>query len=449
MLRFRIEARVSPINTRPSPPALQLHRGLGERSVLSLERALGRSPYATRVGALNSADLVVWQSARRSMLAAGLGFLAVLLRAVGVVYGPVKPLLAIVPIYIGVVALITLGVQRRGRASRLEVAALALTDVVGIFTTVALVTPPDFYSRGLLLALLALQFARMFPGLTASLTVVGASTIGYPVVLYAATRDGYPVIWGDHAWTFALFLLVGINGFLLQASIHRRLTRLVDLFSRAQRGDLSHTFIDEPNQEPDGITLLGKSYNHLRSELATMVLTDTLTSCLNRRGFERALSEAVHAGLPGRRDLSILAIDVDHFKSINDTAGHLAGDSVLRDLSAILRESSRVGDVVARVGGEEFVMLLPNADLETAAVVAERLMQRVRDHTFRAGRLRQRVTVSVGIACERISDAHVAGSLRARADEALYVAKNLGRNRAVMWAPGIRSNATPPSTAAV
>lgn len=180
-----------------------------------------------------------------------------------------------------------------------------------------------------------------------------------------------------------------------------------------------------------------------------MVLTDMLTGCLNRRGFERALKDTLRSGLRRHRDLSLLAIDVDHFKSINDTAGHLAGDTVLRDLAELLRESSRVGDVVARVGGEEFVILLPETDVETAGVVAERLIERVRGHTFRAMRLRQRVSVSVGIACERISDLHMGGSLRARADEALYVAKNLGRDRVVMWAPGIRSNATPPSTAAV
>ena len=448
-MRTRIEARVSPINARPSPPQLQLHRSLGERSVLSLERALGRSSQATRVGALNNADLVVWQSARRSMIAAMLGFSAVLLRAMGIVHGPVQPLLAIVPIYIGVVALITLGIQRRGTASRALLAGLALADVAAIFTTLAFVTAPAYYSRGLLLALLALQFARMFSGLTPSLTVVAASLLGYPGILYIASRDGYPVQWGEHVWTIMLFLIVAMNGIVLHASIQRRLTKLVDLFSRAQRGDLSRTFVDEPDQEPDGITLLGRSYNHLRSELAAMVLTDTLTSCLNRRGFDRALNEAIRSGLTRRRELTLLAIDVDHFKSINDSAGHLAGDAVLRELSTILRESSRVGDLVARVGGEEFVMLLPNADLETAGVVAERLMQRVRDHSFRSMRLRQRVTVSVGIACERVTDAHIGGSLRARADEALYVAKNLGRDRVVLWAPGIRSNATPPSNAAV
>ena len=383
------------------------------------------------------------------MIAATLGFSAVLLRAMGIVHGPVQPLLAIVPIYIGVVALITLGIQRRGTASRALLAGLALADVAAIFTTLAFVTAPAYYSRGLLLALLALQFARMFSGLTPSLTVVAASLLGYPGILYIASRDGYPVQWGEHAWTILLFLIVSMNGIVLHASIQRRLTKLVDLFSRAQRGDLSRTFVDEPDQEPDGITLLGRSYNHLRSELAAMVLTDTLTSCLNRRGFDRALNEAIRSGLTRRRELTLLAIDVDHFKSINDSAGHLAGDAVLRELSTILRESSRVGDLVARVGGEEFVMLLPNADLETAGVVAERLMQRVRDHSFRSMRLRQRVTVSVGIACERVTDAHIGGSLRARADEALYVAKNLGRDRVVLWAPGIRSNATPPSNAAV
>lgn len=445
----RIEAAVSSPNARPSPQQQQIYRGLGERSVLSLERALGRSSHARRVGALNNAELVVWQSARRSLIAATLGFCAVLLRAVGLVHGPVRPLLAIVPLYIAVVALLSLGAQRRGTVSRLTLAALALTDVAAIFATVLFVTPPAFYSRALLLSLLALQFARMFSGLSPSLTVVGGSIIAFPAMLYFASSNGYNVDWGEQAWTFVLFLIVGMNGMVLQASINRRLTKLVDLFSRAQRGDLSRTFVDEPDQEPDGITLLGRSYNHLRSELAAMVLTDTLTGCLNRRGFDRALKDTLRSGLRRHRDLSLLAIDVDHFKSINDTAGHLAGDTVLRDLAELLRESSRVGDVVARVGGEEFLILLPETDVETAGVVAERLMDRVRGHTFRAMRLKQRVTVSVGIACERISDLYMGGSIRARADEALYVAKNLGRDRVVMWAPGIRSNATPPSTAAV
>jgi len=101
---------------------------------------------------------------------------------------------------------------------------------------------------------------------------------------------------------------------------------------------------------------------------------------------------------------------------------------------------------VGRVGGDELVVLLPGADLEAAGVVAERIADVVRAHHFITRRGRERVTVSVGIAAEHVRDPYVAHALRARADEALYVAKRLGRDRVVLWAPGIRSQETPPQT---
>ena len=106
-------------------------------------------------------------------------------------------------------------------------------------------------------------------------------------------------------------------------------------------------------------------------------------------------------------------------------------------------------DRVGRFGGEEFVILLPTADTETAGVVAERVMGAIREYPFGTARGRLQVTVSIGIAAEQVTDSHLSGALRARADEALYVAKRLGRDRVVMWAPGIRSNATPPYTSIV
>src|SRR4029453_16437734 len=142
-------------------------------------------------------------------------------------------------------------------------------------------------------------------------------------------------------------------------------------------------------------------------------------------------------------DISLLAIDIDRFKEINDTLGHLAGDAVLRDVGSVLTRSSRAGDVVARIGGDEFVVLLPGADGETAGVVAERVLDSVRSHSFHTARGVQPVALSIGIGAEHLPDADGVSALRARADEALYVAKRLGRNRVVMWAPGIRSNATP------
>jgi diguanylate cyclase (GGDEF)-like protein len=300
-----------------------------------------------------------------------------------------------------------------------------------------------------LLSLLALQFTQLFFGRSPALAVIVSSSLAYVGLLVVASMRGMTVSWGEESFLLALYLGVGLNGIALQASANRRLAALVDLFSSAQRGDLSRAFIEERGVKPDGITLLGRAYNQLRSELATMVLADPLTSCLNRRGLEQVLNQAVSSASRFGGEIALLAIDIDFFKNINDTFGHLAGDAVLRELAELLAQSSRGGDVVARVGGEEFIVLLPGADNETAGVVAERVLNTVRGHAFRTVRGHQQVTVSIGIACEHVRDGHIAGALRARADEALYVAKRLGRNRVVMWAPGIRSNATPPSNIAI
>ncbi|HEY4217941.1 MAG TPA: GGDEF domain-containing protein [Gemmatimonadaceae bacterium] len=407
---------------------------------------LGYSPHAARVGLLNNAELVVWQSSRRLAVALAIGVIGVLLRAVGLVHGPSWPFLAVVPAYIAIVALVTVVIERTHRASRAMLVILAIADVAAIFIIVGLVTTPAFYPRALLLSLLAVQFTQMFFGRAPTVTVIVTSALAYGALMLGAWELGMNVAWADEAWLLALYLVVALHGMAIQASANRRLAALVDLFAGAQRGDFSRSFVEARDHEPDGITLLGRAYNHLRSELATMVLSDTLTGCLNRRGFDQLLHHNVSVAVRRSGELALLAIDIDHFKTINDTIGHLAGDAILRELADLLSRSARAGDVVGRVGGEEFVVLLPGADNETAGVVAERIMATVRGHAFRTARGRQRVTVSIGIASEQITDAHIAGAIRARSDEALYVAKRLGRDRVVMWAPGIRSNATPPWT---
>jgi diguanylate cyclase (GGDEF)-like protein len=429
---------------RPSPP--KSRRSYSDPTLTSLGALLGRSPFAARAGLLNNADIVVWQSTRRLAVAVCIGVIAVVLRVSNVITGPVWPILVAVPGYVAIVALLTVLIERRHEVSRGGLIALAAIDILAIFSTVALVTSPAFYPRALLLSLLALQFTQMFFGRSAAVTIVIASTLGYIALIIAAWERGMNVAWIEEAWVLVLYLLVALNGMALQASANRRLAALVDLFAAAQRGDFSRPFIEERDKEPDGITLLGRSYNHLRSELATMVMSDALTGCLNRRGFEQSLHQAVHAAARRGDDVALLAVDIDHFKAINDSAGHLAGDAVLRELAEVLLRTSRGGDLVARVGGEEFVLLLPGADTETAGVVAERIMDTVRNHGFRTARGRLTVSISIGIGCEQVSDPHIAGALRARADEALYVAKRLGRDRVVLWAPGIRSNATPPWT---
>jgi diguanylate cyclase (GGDEF)-like protein len=381
--------------------------------------------------------------------ALGLGFFGVTLRLVGWLSGPVWPLLAIIPSYIAIVAVLTVYIGRRRSVTRLGTVTLSLIDVGAIFTTVSLVTAPAFYPRALLLSLLALQYTQLFFGRTPALVTVVASVVGYALVLIAAWERGMGIGWSEQFWLVSIYLLVALNGMALHASANRRLAMLVDLFASAQRGDFSRTFVEEKDHEPDGITLLGHTYNHLRAQLASLVHTDPLTGCLNRRGFDQVLSQTAAAASRRGGELSLLAIDIDHFKWINDTCGHLAGDAVLREVVEVLTRTSRAGDVVARVGGEEFLILLPDTDNETAGVVAERITSTVRKHQFRVPFGREAVTVSVGIACEQVLDPGIAGSLRARADEALYVAKRLGRDRVVMWAPGIRSQSTPPWTEAV
>jgi diguanylate cyclase (GGDEF)-like protein len=125
-----------------------------------------------------------------------------------------------------------------------------------------------------------------------------------------------------------------------------------------------------------------------------------------------------------------LLFDVDHFKRINDTVGHLAGDSVLRQMGALLEDAVRKVDIVARYGGEEFVSILPETSLEGAIIFAERLRERIAAQSFDIGNQRLlRLTVSIGIATFPSAGVASTDDLINRADEALYRAKAAGRNQ--------------------
>lgn len=173
----------------------------------------------------------------------------------------------------------------------------------------------------------------------------------------------------------------------------------------------------------------------LRQALAReqlMARTDSLTGLYNRRYFlELALHECVVAeryGMP----LAALLLDVDHFKQINDTAGHQAGDEMLRRIAQIALESVRKPDILARYGGEEFILLLPGSPTEQAVVVAKRIREAIAAHSFETPAGRLRTTLSVGIAVF-IGEGDTLDGLIRRADSALYRAKTNGRNRTVIW----------------
>ena len=153
--------------------------------------------------------------------------------------------------------------------------------------------------------------------------------------------------------------------------------------------------------------------------------TDALTGLLNRRGFETQMAFAVALARRSSRPLSLITVDVDHFKRVNDTYGHEAGDEVLRRLARTLESRLRGSDVVARLGGEEFVALLPDTDLNGAQSIAQALVAAMAEQQ---DPVVGTITVSAGVATMRGAEDNGAAMLR-RGDAALYEAKGQGRNR--------------------
>jgi diguanylate cyclase (GGDEF)-like protein len=163
-------------------------------------------------------------------------------------------------------------------------------------------------------------------------------------------------------------------------------------------------------------------------------LRDALTGVFNRRMLDQELSREWQRWRRGGSCFALLSLDLDHFKRINDTHGHLAGDRVLAQAAQRLVALARSIDTLARTGGEEFVLLLPQTDAVGARVVAERLRSAIGDLPFDLGGTLQRVTVSAGLVVAGQRDADVTQLLQ-RADKALYLAKADGRDRVVCDEP--------------
>lgn len=163
--------------------------------------------------------------------------------------------------------------------------------------------------------------------------------------------------------------------------------------------------------------------------LEVLAHTDPLTQVLNRRALTVRLASEMERARRYDSVITFLMIDLDHFKRVNDTKGHLVGDDVLREIAALLSESIRSVDLVARFGGEEFVVVLPETGLQGATIFAERTRERIENTQFVTAHGGVRLTVSIGVANFPAPDVDSVDDLFARADEALYRAKAAGRNK--------------------
>ncbi|UCD77865.1 MAG: GGDEF domain-containing response regulator, partial [Desulfobacterales bacterium] len=181
---------------------------------------------------------------------------------------------------------------------------------------------------------------------------------------------------------------------------------------------------------------LHREVEQAQKKLAELSTRDELTGLYNRRFFDEALEREIARARRYGSDLVLCMLDLDHFKKVNDTYGHAAGDSVLSEVSKMLKNCIRKSDFVGRYGGEEFAILLPNTGPEQARIVSEKFRRMVAGHHFGHNGSRFQLTVSLGIAAyNRISDPS-SDQLVEFADQALYRAKREGRNRVFFFPMG-------------
>ena len=178
---------------------------------------------------------------------------------------------------------------------------------------------------------------------------------------------------------------------------------------------------------------------HLQ-ELDRLASTDPLTGLFNRRllfiRLEQELARSQRVGA----ELCLAYLDIDYFKKINDTYGHLTGDEVLKKLADIMKEMLRKSDVLARMGGEEFLIMLPDTGVEGARLIAERLRARVAHTVFDFAGVTIPVTVSLGVLHVTAGTTEPPDELMRKADEALYISKHEGRNRVTVWGVEVESD---------
>ncbi len=231
--------------------------------------------------------------------------------------------------------------------------------------------------------------------------------------------------------------VIGLFAWLLARGILNPLRDLTHAAQRVAEGDLD---ISVPKRRSDELGVAIAVFNDMvaqlrqsRERLEALTTTDSLTGLLNRKGITEGFATFLVRYRRHRRPFSVIMLDIDHFKAINDRYGHLVGDLVLREVSRLLQREMRQVDLVGRYGGEEFLVLLDETGAEAAFVVAERIRNALAETVISHEGIRVRVTASFGVA--EVARGESMEELLERADRAMYHAKKGGRNRTVVADP--------------
>jgi len=384
-------------------------------------------------------DVLVGQSRTRVLIASVLGIVTLGFQMLGVLGGQERFVIAATAGYIVAVRILAMVVRRTRQAGDMVIGATMFSDLAFVFATTIASSSDGHYYRILILSFFVLHVAESFFG--GRYATIGLMTV---IVGYLAATGGGGAVHIENLWTIALFAATALMLITQYSRFQRHLEHIVELFEWAEEGDFSHAYEVNPERNPATITRVGRAYNRVRIKLASMVLTDPLTGCLNRRGLDQALSREIARASRAGSNLALLALDLDHFKEINDTYGHIAGDVVLRQVGALLAQTARAGDMVARTGGEEFTVILPDTDADGAYHSGIRICDTVRTHAFMVNGKRLHLTISVGIVSSTAIGGDAVGTnLKEHADEALYTAKRAGRDRVSVWDENLPLTLTP------
>jgi diguanylate cyclase (GGDEF)-like protein len=222
----------------------------------------------------------------------------------------------------------------------------------------------------------------------------------------------------------AILLVILATQILIAGPVFRLLRRLQTIDSGGKVADLTKDLHGEP-------LILARRLESAFDKLAHMSRTDELTGLANRRHFLEVLRAFYHQARRYNRPLSLIQIDIDFFKAVNDACGHQGGDELIKAIARDIETACRKADLPARLGGDEFVILLPETSSTDAAVMAERVRQAVGANAIAAARLNMKVTVSIGITDLNAGEIASPEEMLGLADRAMYAAKELGRDRIV------------------